>query len=144
MKKILNDPFKYVDEMLDGEFDAVFLGTGAGVGNELGIEGENLTGVHRATDFLVRGNLEPDQLPENLRDVLAKPRNVAVIGGGDTSMDCVRTAMRLGAENVTCVYRRTEAEMLGRAEERINARFFVGGRLRILCGNSLAKFPVSF
>ena len=111
-----------VDEMLDGEFDAVFLGTGAGVGNELGIEGENLTGVHRATDFLVRGNLEPDQLPENLRDVLAKPRNVAVIGGGDTSMDCVRTAMRLGAENVTCVYRRTEAEMLGRAEERINAR----------------------
>ena len=111
-----------VDEMLADEFDAVFLGTGAGVGNELGIEGENLTGVHRATDFLVRGNLTPDQLPENLRDALEKPKNVAVIGGGDTSMDCVRTAMRLGAENVTCVYRRTEAEMLGRGEERTNAR----------------------
>ena len=111
-----------VDEMLDGEYDAVFLGTGAGVGNELGIEGESLEGVHRATDFLVRGNLEADQLPEHLRDPLPKPRKVVVIGGGDTSMDCVRTAVRLGAETVTCVYRRTEAEMLGRGEERVNAR----------------------
>ncbi len=111
-----------VDEMLDGDYDAVFLGTGAGVGNELGIEGENLAGVHRATDYLVRGNLRPDQLPPHLRDPLPPPRRVAVIGGGDTSMDCVRTAVRMGAESVTCVYRRTEAEMLGRGEERINAR----------------------
>jgi glutamate synthase (NADPH) small chain len=111
-----------VDEMLDGEFDAVFVGTGAGVGNELQIEGENLEGVHRATDYLVRGNLEGAGLPEELREPLAKPTNVVVIGGGDTSMDCVRTAIRLGAENVTCVYRRTENEMLGRAAERINAR----------------------
>ena len=111
-----------VDEMLDGEYDAVFLGTGAGVGNELGIEGEDLEGVHRATDYLVRGNLRPDQLPSDLQEPLPPPRKVAVIGGGDTSMDCVRTAVRMGAETVTCVYRRTEAEMLGRAEERINAR----------------------
>ena len=111
-----------VDEMLDGDYDAVFLGTGAGLGNELGIEGENLEGVHRATDYLVRGNLRPDQLPPHLRDPLPQPRRVAVIGGGDTSMDCVRTAVRMGAESVTCVYRRTEAEMLGRGEERINAR----------------------
>jgi glutamate synthase (NADPH/NADH) small chain len=107
---------------MDGEFDAVFLGTGAGVGNVMEIEGEDLEGVHAATDFLVRGNLQPDELPEHLRAPLPKPTNVVVIGGGDTSMDCVRTAVRLGAENVTCVYRRTEAEMLGRAEERKNAR----------------------
>ncbi|MDZ7728181.1 MAG: FAD-dependent oxidoreductase [Dehalococcoidia bacterium] len=75
-----------------------------------------------ATDFLVRGNLEPDQLPEHLREPLPKPTNVVVIGGGDTSMDCVRASIRMGAESVTCVYRRTEAEMLGRAEERKNAR----------------------
>lgn len=111
-----------VDEMLDGEYDAVFLGTGAGVGNQLGIEGEELEGVHAATDYLVRGNLRPDQLPDHLQEPLPQPTRVAVIGGGDTSMDCVRTAVRMGAESVTCVYRRTEAEMLGRAEERINAR----------------------
>ncbi len=111
-----------VDAMLDGDYDAVFLGTGAGVGNELGIEGENLEGVHRATDYLVRGNLSPDQLPSHLKEPLSPPTKVAVIGGGDTSMDCVRTAVRMGAESVTCVYRRTETEMLGRSEERTNAR----------------------
>ncbi len=111
-----------IDEMLEHEYDAVFVGTGAGVGNEMEIEGEKLEGVHKATDFLVRGNLTPDQLPQHLRDPLPQPRNVVVIGGGDTSMDCVRTAVRLGAEKVTLVYRRTEAEMLGRGEERKNAR----------------------
>jgi glutamate synthase (NADPH/NADH) small chain len=111
-----------LDEMLKSEFDAVFLGTGAGVGNEMGLEGETLKGVHKATDFLVRGNLTAEQLPEHLREPLPAPHQVVVIGGGDTSMDCVRTAVRLGAEKVTCVYRRTEREMLGRAEERKNAR----------------------
>ncbi|MBI5948148.1 MAG: NAD(P)-dependent oxidoreductase [Chloroflexi bacterium] len=111
-----------IDDMLDGQHDALFLGTGAGVGNAMEIEGENLTGVHKATDFLVRGNLPPDQLPAHLREPLPKLTNVVVIGGGDTSMDCVRTAVRLGAEHVTLVYRRTENEMLGRGEERKNAR----------------------
>ncbi len=111
-----------IDDMLDGEFDAVFLGTGAGVGNVMEIEGEELKGVHKATDFLVRANLTPDQLPTHLQEPLPAPHNVVVIGGGDTGMDCVRTAMRLGAERVMCVYRRTENEMLGRGEERKNAR----------------------
>jgi glutamate synthase (NADPH/NADH) small chain len=111
-----------VDDMLASGFDAVFLGTGAGVGNRLEIEGEKLRGVYEATDFLVRGNLQPDQLPPNQREPLRTPQKVVVIGGGDTSMDCVRTAVRLRAEEVTCVYRRTEAEMLGRGEERKNAR----------------------
>jgi glutamate synthase (NADPH/NADH) small chain len=111
-----------IDEMLAGEFDAVFVGTGAGVGNKMGLEGEELDGVHQATDYLVRGNLEADQLPQHLREPLPPAKNVVVIGGGDTSMDCVRTAIRLGADKVTLVYRRTEAEMLGRGEERKNAR----------------------
>jgi len=111
-----------VEGMLAGEFDAVFLGTGAGVGNVMQIEGEQLAGVHSATDFLVRGNLTADQLPAHLKEPLPRLTNVVVIGGGDTAMDCVRTAVRLGAEKVSCVYRRTEAEMLGRGEERKNAR----------------------
>jgi glutamate synthase (NADPH/NADH) small chain len=111
-----------LDQMLEGEFDAAFLGTGAGVGNIMEIEGEALQGVHKATDFLVRGNLGLNKLPGDLREPLPPPRNVVVIGGGDTAMDCVRTAIRLGAERVMCVYRRTENEMLGRGEERKNAR----------------------
>lgn len=111
-----------LDQMLEGEFDAVFLGTGAGVGNVMEIEGEELEGVHKATDFLVRGNLSLNKLPGALQDPLPAPHNVVVIGGGDTAMDCVRTAIRLGAERVMCVYRRTENEMLGRGEERKNAR----------------------
>ncbi|MEJ5221980.1 MAG: NADPH-dependent glutamate synthase [Tepidiforma sp.] len=111
-----------IDELFRQGFHAVFIGTGAGVGNEMGIEGEDLEGVYTATEFLVRGNLAPEFLPERYREPLPKLNDVVVIGGGDTSMDCVRTAVRLGAQNVTCVYRRTEAEMLGRAEERKNAR----------------------
>jgi len=112
-----------LDGLLNEGYDAVFLGTGAGVGNALKIPGEEMfSGIYAATDFLVRGNLEPDQLPAEQREPLILGRRVVVIGGGDTSMDCVRTARRLGSEEVTCIYRRTEAEMLGRAEERRNAR----------------------
>jgi glutamate synthase (NADPH) small chain len=103
-------------------FDVIFIGTGAGVGNRLGVDGEELQHVYQATDFLVRGNLEEDELPEGMRGLPYVGTDCVVIGGGDTSMDCVRTAVRLGAQNVTCVYRRTEREMLGRAEERIHAR----------------------
>lgn len=111
-----------IDDLFASGFQAVFLGTGAGVGNEMQIEGEDLEGVHKATDFLVRGNLTAEQLPGHLKQPLPELTNVVVIGGGDTSMDCVRTAVRLGAEKVTLVYRRTENEMLGRGEERKNAR----------------------
>jgi NADPH-dependent glutamate synthase beta subunit-like oxidoreductase len=87
------------------------------------IDGEELTNVYQATEFLVRGNLEPEQLPENMREPLdCADKNVLVVGGGDTSMDCVRTAIRLGAKSVTCMYRRTEAEQKGREEERRHAR----------------------
>ena len=111
-----------VDDLFNQGFNAVFVGTGAGLGGQLAIEGEEHRGIYAATEFLVRGNLRPDQLPEHMRDPLDMGKDVVVIGGGDTSMDCVRTAVRLGAERVTCVYRRTEAEMLGRTEEREHAR----------------------
>ena len=109
------------DLFADG-YDAVFLGHGASVGNLLGMENDGLHGVYMATDFLVRGNLKPDQLPECQREPLHVGKRVLVIGGGDTSMDCVRTAVRLGAQEVCCMYRRTEAEMPGCAHERVHAR----------------------
>lgn len=111
-----------VDDLFAQGFHAVFVGTGAGLGGQLAIPGEELKGIYAATEFLVRGNLRPEQLPEHMRDPIPVGKDMVVIGGGDTSMDCVRTAVRLGFERVTCVYRRTESEMLGRAEERQHAR----------------------
>tara|TARA_Y100000996_G_scaffold228930_2_gene180092 strand:- start:2819 stop:4285 length:1467 start_codon:yes stop_codon:yes gene_type:complete len=107
---------------LDHGYDVIFIGTGAGVGNLMRLEGEELQHVYQATDFLVRGNLKPYELPPEQQEQPYIGKNVVVVGGGDTSMDCVRTAIRLGAERVICVYRRTENEMLGRAEERIHAK----------------------
>jgi glutamate synthase (NADPH/NADH) small chain len=111
-----------IDDLFAQGFNAVFVGTGAGLGGQLALPGEEYRGIFAATEFLVRGNLRPEQLPEHMREPLEPGKNVVVIGGGDTSMDCVRTAVRLGAEHVTCVYRRTETEMLGRQEERQHAR----------------------
>ncbi len=108
-------------EDIEREFDAVFVAAGAIEGVELGLEHEDAPGVYQATEFLVRGNLPPEDLPEQLREPLPPLRGVVVIGGGDTSMDCVRTAVRLGAEEVRLVYRRTEQEMQGREEERMHA-----------------------
>lgn len=108
-------------DALLAEFDAVFLGFGAPVGATLGIPNEDVPGVHLATPFLVRANLDPAQLGPDYTEPLPEMRRVIVIGGGDTSMDCVRSAIRLGAEHVSLIYRRTEAEMQGRAEERQHA-----------------------
>ena len=103
-------------------YDAVFLGHGASSGNELDVPGGDLPGVMMATEYLVRGNLNAEQLPDPVRQPLPSAERVVVIGGGDTSMDCVRTAVRLGVKEVTCAYRRTEAEQKGRIEERVHAR----------------------
>ncbi|MGI8549680.1 MAG: NAD(P)-dependent oxidoreductase [Dehalococcoidia bacterium] len=102
--------------------DAVFLGIGAGIGGRLRIEGEDLPQVYEATDFLVRGNVSHEARPVTMQEPVHCGERVVVIGGGDTSMDCVRTARRLGAGEVTCVYRRTDSEMRGREEERRHAR----------------------
>ena len=111
-----------VDDLFRDGYHAVFIGTGAGVGGQMRIPGEELGEVYQATEFLVRGNLQPHQLPQDMREPLPIGKHVLVVGGGDTSMDCVRTAVRLGADSVTCMYRRTEHEQKGREEERRHAR----------------------
>jgi glutamate synthase (NADPH/NADH) small chain len=111
-----------IDQLFDQGYHAVFLGHGASLGNQLDVPGADLPGVMMATDFLVRGNLRDEQLPGFMQEPLSVGDKVLVIGGGDTSMDCVRTAVRLGAKEVSCVYRRTEVEQLGREEERVHAR----------------------
>jgi glutamate synthase (NADPH/NADH) small chain len=107
-----------VDELF-GEwgFDAVFLATGAGAPTFLGIPGENLSGVYSANEFLTRVNLMgAHRFPE--RDTPVRiAREVAVIGGGNTAMDAVRTARRLGAARAYLVYRRSRREMPAREEE---------------------------
>lgn len=110
-----------VDDLFDGGFETVFLGIGAAIPHAPSIEGADLPGVQHATPFLVRANVEAALKPAALREPPAIGRRVAVIGGGDTAMDCVRTAVRLGAE-ATCWYRRTEAEMPGNVRDRALAR----------------------
>ena len=113
-----------IDELLDEEgYDAVFLGVGAGLPRFLGVPGENLVGVYSENEFLTRVNLmrayaAGAQTP--LLDLYQK--TVAVFGGGNTAMDAVRTARRLGAAPARIIYRRTEAEMPARAEEAAHAR----------------------
>jgi glutamate synthase (NADPH/NADH) small chain len=106
-----------VDELMQ-QYDAVFLGTGAGVEASMDIPGEDLEGVYSATDFLVRANVPAEMLPADKRHKPTVGRRVAVIGGGDTAVDCARSSLRLGAREVTIVYRRTEAEMPGNKVER--------------------------
>jgi len=111
-----------VEDLFDDGFETVFLGFGAGVHREASVEGSDLAGVHQATPFLVQTNVEADLQPEALRTGVPVGRRVAVVGGGDTAMDCVRTALRLGAEEVACWYRRTEDEMPGNPRDRNLAR----------------------
>ena len=106
-----------VDELLDGEFDAVYIGTGAGLPSFLRIEGEALNGVYSANEFLTRINLMKGyKFPEYDTPVYCG-KNVAVFGGGNVAMDAARCAKRLGAENVYIVYRRGKEELPARKEE---------------------------
>ncbi|HIT84796.1 MAG TPA: NADPH-dependent glutamate synthase [Candidatus Ornithomonoglobus intestinigallinarum] len=107
-----------VDELLeDMGYDAVYIGTGAGLPSFMGIEGENLNGVYSANEFLTRINLMKGyKFPEYDTPVYVG-KNVAVFGGGNVAMDAARSAKRLGAENVYIVYRRGKAELPARAEE---------------------------
>ena len=106
-----------VDELMKEEgFDAVFIGTGAGAPSFLGIPGENLSGVYSANEFLTRSNLMKAYDP-NYDTPIIRAKRVAVVGGGNVAMDAARTALRLGAETVTIVYRRSRQEMPARIEE---------------------------
>ena len=110
-----------VDELFDDGFEAVFVGTGAGLPNFMGIEGEGLIGVYSANEFLTRINLMK-AYKEEYDTPIIRPKNVAVVGGGNVAMDAARSALRLGAENVYIVYRRSEEEMPARNEEIHHAK----------------------
>ncbi len=109
-----------IDELMQEEgYDAVFIGTGAGLPQFMGIPGEHLNGVYSANEFLTRINLmhayEFPRYDEPMVDFRGK--NVAVIGGGNTALDAIRSALRLGAGHAFILYRRSEAEMPARIEE---------------------------
>ncbi len=110
-----------VEELLS-EFDAVFLGTGAGLPVFMNIDGENLNGVYSANEFLTRVNLMKSYKFPDYATPIKKGKRVVVVGGGNVAMDSARCALRLGAEEVTIVYRRGEDEMPARAEEIEHAK----------------------
>lgn len=105
-----------VDELFDMGFKAVFIGSGAGLPNFMGIPGESLKGVYSANEFLTRSNLMKSYR-ENPTTPIMKGGKVAVVGGGNVAMDAARTALRLGAEKVYIVYRRSMEELPARREE---------------------------
>lgn len=110
-----------IDDLLDNQgYDAVFIGSGAGLPRFMGIEGENLNGVFSANEFLTRANLM-HAYDSRFDTPIYTGHKVVVVGGGNVAMDAVRTARRLGAESVI-VYRRSEAELPARAEEVHHAK----------------------
>ncbi len=105
-----------VDELL-GEYDAVFLGLGAGLPQFMNIPGENLCGIYSANEYLTRSNLMKAYLFPQYDTPIARGKNVAVFGAGNVAMDSARTALRLGADTVRIIYRRSKDEMPARIEE---------------------------
>lgn len=110
-----------IDELMEMGYEAVFVGSGAGLPRFMGIEGEALIGVCSANEYLTRINLMKGYLDEYDTPVI-KSKAVAVVGGGNVAMDAARIAMRMGAEKVYIVYRRSEAEMPARLEEVHHAK----------------------
>ncbi|MGI6269418.1 MAG: NADPH-dependent glutamate synthase [Candidatus Howiella sp.] len=110
-----------VDELFDRGFEAVFIGSGAGLPRFMRIPGENLNGVYSANEFLTRVNLMK-AYREGSDTPILHARKVAVVGGGNVAMDAARSAKRLGAEEVYIVYRRSEEELPARAEEVEHAK----------------------
>jgi glutamate synthase (NADPH) small chain len=114
-----------IDELMQQEgYDAVFVATGAGLPKFLGVPGENLNGVYSANEFLSRVNLmKAYRFPEYDEPIYdCRGKQVAVIGGGNTALDAIRTSLRLGAARAMMLYRRSEAEMPGRTEEVHHAK----------------------
>jgi len=109
--------------MNEDGFDAVYIGVGAGLPSFMNIEGESLVGVYSANEYLTRANLmKAYDFGKGADTPIAVSRRVAVVGGGNVAMDSARTAVRLGAEKVYLIYRRTEAEMPARVEEVHHAK----------------------
>jgi glutamate synthase (NADPH) small chain len=114
---------KTIDDLFAEGFEAVFVGVGVGIDAPMEVPGEDLPGVMKATEFLIRCSLEEEELlPREMRGRPEIGKKVVVIGGGDTASDCLRTALRLGAVEVSCLYRRTEKEMPGGRHDREMAK----------------------
>ena len=120
-----------VDELFEMGYEAVFIGSGAGLPNFMGIPGESLKGVYSANEFLTRSNLMKAYLDDPETPIM-KGGKVAVVGGGNVAMDAARTALRLGAEKVYIVYRRSMTELPARKEEVEHAQE-EGIEFRLLC-----------
>ena len=120
-----------IDELFEMGYEAVFVGSGAGLPNFMGIPGESLKGVYSANEFLTRSNLMKSYLA-NPETPIMKGGKVAVVGGGNVAMDAARTALRLGAEKVYIVYRRSMEELPARREEVEHAEE-EGIEFRLLC-----------
>ena len=114
--------YKTVDELFAEGFNAVYLAVGAGAPVFMNIPGENLSGIYSANEYLTRSNLMKAYRFPEYDTPIVRGKNVAVIGGGNVAMDSVRTALRLGADNATIIYRRTEVEMPARIEEVHHAK----------------------
>jgi glutamate synthase (NADPH/NADH) small chain len=128
-----------VDELMNEEgFDAVYLGVGAGLPTFLRVPGENLMGVYSANEYLTRSNLMKAYLFPEYDTPLVKGKNVVVFGGGNVAMDALRTSMRMGADSVKCIYRRSHDELPARAAEIHHAEeeqiefFFLHSPIRFL------------
>jgi len=113
---------KITDLLEKDGFDALFIGTGAGLPRFMNIEGENLVGVYSANEYLTRSNLMKAYDKERSSTPIFESEKVAVLGGGNVAMDAARTAVRLGAREVHLIYRRTEVEMPARVEEVHHAK----------------------
>lgn len=110
-----------IDELFRKGFEAVFIGTGAGLPQFLGIPGENLGGIYSSNEFLIRVNLMKSYRFPEYDTPIRVGKHVVVIGGGNVAMDSARSALRLGAETVCIAYRRSREEMPAREEEILNA-----------------------
>ena len=110
-----------IDELMEDGYEAVFIGSGAGLPRFMNIPGENLKGVYSANEFLTRVNLMK-AYKEGSTTPIMHAKRVAVVGGGNVAMDAARSALRLGAEKVNIIYRRSDAELPARAEEVHHAK----------------------
>ena len=114
--------YKTVDELFAEGYDAIYLAVGAGAPVFMNIPGENMSGIYSANEYLTRSNLMKAYRFPEYDTPIVRGKQVAVIGGGNVAMDSVRTALRLGADKATIIYRRTEVEMPARIEEVHHAK----------------------
>ena len=130
-----------IDDLLNGKFDAVFIGTGAGAPKFMNLPGENCVGIYSANEYLTRANLMKAYKFPEYGTPIARGGTVAVVGGGNVAMDSARTAVRLDADKVIILYRRSKEEMPARIEEVHHAEqegvefHFLVNPVRFICGN---------